>query len=79
MACIFLFFYRGFLLFGIVGLDDRGMVYYAELKIGLAQRYQLAAERQLYTEAKKPFMWSVIAQADDWACSTGWLLGPSDA
>jgi GrpB-like predicted nucleotidyltransferase (UPF0157 family) len=38
---------------------------YAKLKIGLAQRYQLAEERQLYTEAKRPFIWQVIAQADD--------------
>ncbi|GHO60156.1 GrpB family protein [Ktedonobacter robiniae] len=52
---------------------------YAELKIGLAQRYQLAEERPLYTEAKRPFIWKVIAQADDWAQSTGWFPGPSDA
>jgi GrpB-like predicted nucleotidyltransferase (UPF0157 family) len=52
---------------------------YAELKIGLAQRYQLVEERELYTEAKAPFIWKVIAQADSWASSTGWFPGLSDA
>lgn len=51
---------------------------YAELKIELAQRYQHAEERQLYTEAKRPFIWETIAQADNWAWSTGWFPGPSD-
>src|SRR5216683_3006607 len=41
--------------------------HYAELKMELAQRYQLAQEYQLYNEAKRPFMWRVIAQADGWA------------
>jgi len=45
----------------------------------LAQRYQLAQEYQLYNEAKRPFIWRVIAQADGWAWSTGWSPGPSDA
>jgi GrpB-like predicted nucleotidyltransferase (UPF0157 family) len=52
---------------------------YARLKIGLGQRYQLVEERQLYTEAKAPFIWKVIAQADSWAQLTGWFPGPSDA
>ena len=51
---------------------------YAELKIGLAQRYQRAEEYQLYNKAKRPFMWNVIAQADSWAWSIGWFPGPSD-
>lgn len=54
-------------------------VQYAELKIGLAQRYQIVEERGLYTEAKVPFIWKVMAQADSWAQLTGWFLGPSDA
>ena len=51
---------------------------YTELKIGLAQRYQRVEERPLYTEAKAPFIWKVMAQADDWAQLTGWFPGPSD-
>lgn len=32
-----------------------------------------------YTEAKQPFIWQVIAQADEWAQLTGWMPGPPDA
>jgi hypothetical protein len=35
-------------------------------------------DRVAYTEAKSPFIWKVIAQADEWAQQTGWLPGPSD-
>jgi GrpB-like predicted nucleotidyltransferase (UPF0157 family) len=52
---------------------------YAQLKIGLAQRYSQLEDRAVYTEAKRPFIWKVIAQADEWAQQTGWLPGPSDA
>lgn len=52
---------------------------YAQMKIELAQRYTHVKERHLYTEAKGPFIWKVIAQADEWAQSTGWFPGPSDA
>ncbi len=51
---------------------------YAEVKIGLALRYLLVEERELYTNAKAPFIWKVIAQADVWAQQTGWFPGPSD-
>ena len=51
---------------------------YATLKIELAQRYQHVEERALYTEAKGPFIWQTIAQADKWAQSIGWFPGPSD-
>ena len=52
---------------------------YAELKRDLAEHYQTVEERHLYTEAKSPFIWRVMAQADDWAQLTGWFPGPSDA
>ncbi|MBE3558352.1 MAG: GrpB family protein [Ktedonobacteraceae bacterium] len=52
---------------------------YAQLKIELAQQYARVEERVAYTEAKVPFTWQVIAQADEWARRTGWLPGPSDA
>ena len=51
---------------------------YAQLKIGLAQQYARVEDRVAYTEAKSPFIWKVIAQADEWAQQTGWLPGPSD-
>jgi GrpB-like predicted nucleotidyltransferase (UPF0157 family) len=50
---------------------------YADLKIKLVERY--SGERTAYTDAKGPFIWSVIAQADAWAQRTGWMPGPSDA
>lgn len=52
---------------------------YADLKRALAQRYSAPEQRHDYTEAKRPFIWQVIAQADDWAQCTGWQPGPSDA
>ena len=52
---------------------------YAQLKIELAQRYHRFEDRHVYTEAKRPFIWEVIAQADEWAQQTGWFPGPSDA
>lgn len=52
---------------------------YAQLKIELAQRYSQVEDRAAYTEAKSPFIWKVIAQADDWAQQTGWMPGSSDA
>jgi GrpB-like predicted nucleotidyltransferase (UPF0157 family) len=50
---------------------------YADLKIKLAERY--SEDRTAYTDAKGPFIWSVIAQADAWAQRIGWMPGPSDA
>ncbi len=52
---------------------------YARLKIELAQRYSQVEDRHLYTEAKHPFIWKVMAQADEWAQQMGWMPGPSDA
>ena len=52
---------------------------YAQLKIGLAQQYARVEDRVAYTDAKSPFIWKVIAQADEWAQQTGWIPGPSDA
>jgi GrpB-like predicted nucleotidyltransferase (UPF0157 family) len=52
---------------------------YAQLQIGLAQQYSQVEDRAAYTEAKRPFIWKVIAQADEWAQQTGWLPDPSDA
>ncbi len=52
---------------------------YAQLKIGLAQKYAQSEDRVAYTEAKSPFIWKIIAQADEWAQQTGWIPGPSDA
>jgi GrpB-like predicted nucleotidyltransferase (UPF0157 family) len=50
---------------------------YADLKIELARQYEW--DRQAYTDAKQPFIWNVIAQADAWAQQTGWLPAASDA
>ncbi|EFH79578.1 GrpB family protein [Ktedonobacter racemifer] len=50
---------------------------YAALKTELAQRYR--TDRNAYTDAKHPFIWQVIVQADVWAQSIGWQPGPSDA
>jgi GrpB-like predicted nucleotidyltransferase (UPF0157 family) len=52
---------------------------YAQLKTDLAQQYFRVEDREAYTEAKDPFIWKVIAQADKWAQQTGWFPGPSDA
>jgi GrpB-like predicted nucleotidyltransferase (UPF0157 family) len=49
---------------------------YAELKRALAERY--AADRQGYTEGKRPFTWEALAAADAWTQRTGWHPGPSD-
>jgi GrpB-like predicted nucleotidyltransferase (UPF0157 family) len=50
---------------------------YARLKLDLAQQY--GYNRQGYTDAKQPYIWSVVAQADEWAQRIGWMPGPSDA
>ena len=52
---------------------------YGELKLELARRYAQVEDRHAYTEAKSPFIWGVMAQADAWAQQTGWLAGASDA
>lgn len=50
---------------------------YAVLKFQLAQQYR--EDREAYTDAKQPYIWSVVALADAWAQQIGWLPGPSDA
>lgn len=50
---------------------------YAELKQGLAASY--GADRQGYTEAKAPFIWELMRQADQWSQARGWRPGASDA
>jgi GrpB-like predicted nucleotidyltransferase (UPF0157 family) len=40
---------------------------------------QFRDDRHGYTDAKVPFMWQVIRQADEWAQAQGWLPRPSDA
>ncbi len=49
---------------------------YASLKRGLAERY--GDDRHGYTEAKSPFIWSVMQRAGDWSQEIGWEPGPSD-
>ena len=50
---------------------------YAALKRELARRYE--HDGQAYTEAKTPFIWAVMRDADAWAQLTGWAAGESDA
>ncbi|MFB6725812.1 GrpB family protein [Kribbella sp. NPDC056345] len=50
---------------------------YAALKRELAGRF--ADNRAAYTDAKEPWIWDAIRQADGWAQQTGWELGPTDA
>jgi GrpB-like predicted nucleotidyltransferase (UPF0157 family) len=50
---------------------------YEAVKRRLAAQFQ--QDRAAYTEAKVPFVWEVIRQADQWAQARGWLPGPSDA
>jgi GrpB-like predicted nucleotidyltransferase (UPF0157 family) len=49
---------------------------YADLKIQLSQQYR--DDREKYTDAKQPFIWQIIAQADLWAQEIGWEPGKSD-
>jgi GrpB-like predicted nucleotidyltransferase (UPF0157 family) len=51
---------------------------YGELKLELAQRYPRVEDRHAYTEAKSPFIWNVMAQADAWAQRIGWFAAASD-
>jgi GrpB-like predicted nucleotidyltransferase (UPF0157 family) len=50
---------------------------YARLKMDLAQQYR--DDRVGYTDAKQPYIYSVVARADQWAQRIGWMPGPSDA
>ena len=49
---------------------------YALLKHELAERYR--DDRHSYTDAKQPFMWSVMQRATDWSQTVGWEPGPTD-
>jgi GrpB-like predicted nucleotidyltransferase (UPF0157 family) len=49
---------------------------YAALKHELASR--LSHDRHAYTDAKVPFIWTMMQRADDWAQETGWVPPPSD-
>ncbi len=49
---------------------------YAELKLGLAERYR--HDREGYVEAKGPFIWTTIREATEWSQFTGWEPCESD-
>ena len=49
---------------------------YAELKYRLAE--QFGYDREGYTEAKEPFIWEILRQANRWSQETGWEAGKSD-
>ena len=49
---------------------------YAALKQRLAQEYR--DDRPGYVEAKSPFIWAIMEQANHWSQMTGWMPGPSD-
>lgn len=50
---------------------------YARIKQDLADRHR--DDRVAYTDAKQPFIWAVIAQADLWAQEIGWTPDSADA
>jgi len=50
---------------------------YEALKRELVRRY--AEESQTYTEAKTPFIWATMRDADAWAQTIGWTAGATDA
>ncbi len=50
---------------------------YAALKYRLAEKYR--DDRTGYTLAKDPFIWEIMALANDWSQQTGWEPGLSDA
>jgi len=52
---------------------------YAALKQELARQFSLPEERHLYVEAKDPFIWATMRDADAWAGTVEWQPGPSDA
>jgi tetratricopeptide (TPR) repeat protein len=45
----------------------------------LSPRYSRAFLLNAYTEAKVPFFWKAIRQADQWAQLDGWSPRPTDA
>jgi GrpB-like predicted nucleotidyltransferase (UPF0157 family) len=50
---------------------------YAQLKYALAEQYR--NDREQYTDAKSPFIWSVMAKADTWSQCVSWQPAPPDA
>ncbi len=50
---------------------------YESVKRQLAERYK--RDRTRYTESKRPIFWEIMSRADDWAKTTGWEPGPTDA
>jgi GrpB-like predicted nucleotidyltransferase (UPF0157 family) len=50
---------------------------YAAVKRSVA--HLLLTDRAAYVDAKAPFIWEVIRDADEWAQQSGWEPGPSDA
>ncbi|MER7245919.1 GrpB family protein [Kribbella sp. NPDC000426] len=50
---------------------------YESLKRSLAAQYP--DDRAAYTNAKLPWFWQTIHQADTWSQQTGWEPGPTDA
>ncbi|MDD4904146.1 MAG: GrpB family protein [Candidatus Bipolaricaulis sp.] len=50
---------------------------YADVKRALARKH--GEDRVGYTNAKTPFIWSVMMSADLWSQEVGWTPGPSDA
>lgn len=50
---------------------------YAALKYQLADLYR--DDRRSYVDAKMPFIWEIMAKADKWGQSIGWLPGLTDA
>jgi GrpB-like predicted nucleotidyltransferase (UPF0157 family) len=50
---------------------------YGALKSELAARF--GPDREGYTNAKAPFIWSTLRSADAWAQRLGWMPAPSDA
>jgi GrpB-like predicted nucleotidyltransferase (UPF0157 family) len=50
---------------------------YAQRKWELAERFR--TDREGYVRAKEPTIWSILVRAHDWAQSSGWAPGSSDA
>jgi GrpB-like predicted nucleotidyltransferase (UPF0157 family) len=50
---------------------------YAALKRSVA--HLLLSDRDAYVQAKAPFIWDLIRDADRWAQDTGWAPGHTDA
>jgi GrpB-like predicted nucleotidyltransferase (UPF0157 family) len=49
---------------------------YATLKYHLAEHHR--DDVHAYTDAKTPFIWAIMKQADTWSQTVGWAPGPTD-